>query len=224
MRFKSATVGGFQAFAVTGTNTISFAIQATDAAKKGLLGFAVERSRGGAPKRKMRGFKVFKSIIPKPDKTTEVSTWNHPVQSFVWDDFTAQEDTEYEFFFHPLRGKPHQLDRSAAPVRLKVRTEKAFSTKEHDIFFNRGVASSQFYAREFGNKKPSKLSKAKEAKALQWLTRDLDEAIVKRGETVHAGDEVGRVGRPPVGTQSALYFELRVDGRLVDPVEWLKPR
>jgi septal ring factor EnvC (AmiA/AmiB activator) len=52
----------------------------------------------------------------------------------------------------------------------------------------------------------------------------LDEAIVKRGDTVHAGDEVGRVGRPPVGTQSALYFELRVDGRLVDPVEWLKPR
>jgi septal ring factor EnvC (AmiA/AmiB activator) len=52
----------------------------------------------------------------------------------------------------------------------------------------------------------------------------LDEAIVKRGDTVHAGDEVGRVGRPPVGAQPALYFELRVDGRLVDPVEWLKPR
>ena len=52
----------------------------------------------------------------------------------------------------------------------------------------------------------------------------LDEALVKRGDTVQAGAEVGRVGRPPVGTQSALYFELRVDGRLVDPVEWLKPR
>jgi len=52
----------------------------------------------------------------------------------------------------------------------------------------------------------------------------LDEALVKRGETVQAGAEVGRVGSPPVGAQSVLYFELRVDGRLVDPVEWLKPR
>jgi septal ring factor EnvC (AmiA/AmiB activator) len=52
----------------------------------------------------------------------------------------------------------------------------------------------------------------------------LDETLVKRGDSVQAGAEVGRVGRAPVGNQSALYFELRVDGRLVDPVEWLKPR
>ena len=52
----------------------------------------------------------------------------------------------------------------------------------------------------------------------------LEEALVKRGDTVQAGTEVGRVGKPPLGNQSALYFELRVDGRLVDPVEWLKPR
>ena len=38
----------------------------------------------------MRGFKVFHSIIPNPDKNTQVSTWDHPVQSFVWDDFTAR--------------------------------------------------------------------------------------------------------------------------------------
>ena len=45
------------------------------------------------------------------------------------------------------------------------------------------------------------------------------------GETlVRAGAEVGRVGLAPVGGQPTLYFELRVDGRLVDPVQWLKPR
>ena len=75
MRFKSASVGGFQVFAVTGTNTISFAIHATEAARKGLLGFAVERSYQGGPRRRMRGFKVFKSLIPKPDKDTLVSRW-----------------------------------------------------------------------------------------------------------------------------------------------------
>ena len=190
MRFRSASVGGFQAFAVTGTNVVSLGIRATEDAKEGLLGFAVERSKSGEPRRKMRGFKVFKSIVPKPDKNTEVSTWNHPVQSFVWDDFTTEDDTTYEYFFHPLRGTPAHLDRSAAPIRIKIRTEPVFSAQEHDVFFNRGVASSQLYARVFGNKKPSKMPKAKAQRALQWLTRDLDEAIVefigraKKGDTL----------------------------------------
>lgn len=52
----------------------------------------------------------------------------------------------------------------------------------------------------------------------------LAEALVKKGDVVRAGAEVGRIGPAPVGGQPTLYFELRVDGRLVDPVEWLKPR
>jgi phosphatidylserine/phosphatidylglycerophosphate/cardiolipin synthase-like enzyme len=188
MRFKSASVGGFQVFAVTGTNTISFAIQATDAAKKGLLGFAVERSENGGPRRKMRGFKVFKSIIPTPNAKTSVSTWDHPVQSLVWDDFTADPDTTYQFFFHPLRGTPAALDRTAAPVPITIKTEPLFTKDDHDIFFNRGVASSQSYARQFGNKKPSQLSKAKAERALQWLTRDLDEALLRFIQQAKKGD------------------------------------
>ena len=46
---------------------------------------------------------------------------------------------------------------------------------------------------------------------------------VQRGEIVEAGTEVGRVGPSPTGPP-ALYFELRIDGRSVDPVQWLKPR
>jgi septal ring factor EnvC (AmiA/AmiB activator) len=40
---------------------------------------------------------------------------------------------------------------------------------------------------------------------------------------VDAGTELGRVGLAPAGP-AALYFELRVDGRSVDPVQWLKPK
>jgi septal ring factor EnvC (AmiA/AmiB activator) len=46
---------------------------------------------------------------------------------------------------------------------------------------------------------------------------------VQRGEVVEAGAEVGRVGPSPAGP-SQLYFELRIDGRSVDPVQWLRPR
>jgi murein hydrolase activator len=46
---------------------------------------------------------------------------------------------------------------------------------------------------------------------------------VERGQMVEAGTELGRVGSAPAGPP-ALYFEIRVDGRSVDPVQWLKPR
>jgi septal ring factor EnvC (AmiA/AmiB activator) len=46
---------------------------------------------------------------------------------------------------------------------------------------------------------------------------------VARGRLVAAGEVVGTAGRGPSGTPAA-YFELRIDGRPVDPVQWLKAR
>jgi murein hydrolase activator len=44
---------------------------------------------------------------------------------------------------------------------------------------------------------------------------------VKKGERVDASTTVGLAGRNPAGNPS-LYFELRVDGKAVDPLQWLK--
>jgi septal ring factor EnvC (AmiA/AmiB activator) len=44
---------------------------------------------------------------------------------------------------------------------------------------------------------------------------------VVRGDKVGRGQPLGTVGRTPTG-EPALYFELRIDGRPVDPVRWLK--
>ena len=46
---------------------------------------------------------------------------------------------------------------------------------------------------------------------------------VERGATVDAGAELGRSGSAPAGPPT-LYFELRIDGRSVDPLQWLKLR
>jgi phosphatidylserine/phosphatidylglycerophosphate/cardiolipin synthase-like enzyme len=181
MRFKSKVVSGSQVYAVAGVNTMSFAIKASSALKKGLLGFAVHR-RDPTENQQffMYGFKVFKDLIPLPDENTKVSTFDHPVQSFSWDDFTAKPDRAYEYTFHPIKGTPKNLDRSPKPIPIKVRTEPLYSDLEHDIFFNRGVASSQAYRREFGNKKPDALTPpARKERALQWLSRDLDDALLK---------------------------------------------
>ena len=45
---------------------------------------------------------------------------------------------------------------------------------------------------------------------------------VSKGAAVQAGDEIGTVGMAPTGTPS-LYFEVRIDGRPADPIQWLKP-
>jgi hypothetical protein len=85
----------------------------------------------------MPGFKVFRSVVPNPAPGAHISTWNHPVQSFVWDDFTAKPGRTYEYVFHPLRGAPKNLDRTAPPILLQVKTEELYSDGEHEILKTR---------------------------------------------------------------------------------------
>jgi septal ring factor EnvC (AmiA/AmiB activator) len=49
----------------------------------------------------------------------------------------------------------------------------------------------------------------------------LASAQVQRGDRVEAGTTVGLSGRSPTGNPS-LYFELRIDARPVDPLQWLQ--
>ena len=51
----------------------------------------------------------------------------------------------------------------------------------------------------------------------------LASASVQQGQAVDTGAELGRVGLAPAGPPT-LYFEMRIDGRSVNPVQWLKPR
>jgi septal ring factor EnvC (AmiA/AmiB activator) len=49
----------------------------------------------------------------------------------------------------------------------------------------------------------------------------LASVAVKKGDRIEAGTTVGTAGRNPAGNP-ATYFELRVDGKPVDPLQWLK--
>ena len=51
----------------------------------------------------------------------------------------------------------------------------------------------------------------------------LSSIAVNKGDRVEKGGRVGDVGVSPTG-QAVLYFEVRVDGKAVDPLQWLKPR
>lgn len=51
----------------------------------------------------------------------------------------------------------------------------------------------------------------------------LGSVAVRSGTAIDRGETVGLAGQGPSG-QDALYFELRIDGKPVNPVEWLKRR
>ena len=55
------------------------------------------------------------------------------------------------------------------------------------------------------------------------LYGDLLEIAVKKGARIEHGVPVGSIGPTPAGN-NGLYFELRVDGQPVDPLQWLKKR
>jgi septal ring factor EnvC (AmiA/AmiB activator) len=55
------------------------------------------------------------------------------------------------------------------------------------------------------------------------LYGNLKDIVVTQGGHVQRGDAVGSVGVAPTGA-TGLYFELRIDGRPVDPLQWLKQR
>lgn len=45
---------------------------------------------------------------------------------------------------------------------------------------------------------------------------------VGKGDRVTAGQVIGRAGQPPAARDSRLYFELRVDGEPVNPLQWFR--
>jgi septal ring factor EnvC (AmiA/AmiB activator) len=55
------------------------------------------------------------------------------------------------------------------------------------------------------------------------LYGNLKEVALAKGATVGRGDLIGMVGVAATGA-TGLYFELRVDGRPVDPLQWLRNR
>jgi phosphatidylserine/phosphatidylglycerophosphate/cardiolipin synthase-like enzyme len=196
LRAKSRLIDGVQVFAVAGTHAVSFGISASTAARQGLMGFAVDRTDlslpTGAKGRSlpMLSSKVFKSEVGTIQGIPQKSMWKHPLQSFYWDDFGATPGHEYEYAFTPVDGTPGHIraKQGVQPVPVRVRTEALFGDATHDVFFNRGVASSQAYAHQFHNKRPSLLPPKDKAKALAWLARGLDDAIFRFIASASKGD------------------------------------
>ena len=175
MRFD-ASASGVSVHAISGTYVVMLAMDATPEAKKGLLGFAIERTDKTENEQYwLKGMRTFKSVYPNPPEGVLTSTQEHPIQDFLWSDFTAKPHHDYIYKIVPVRGEPKNLE-YGDPVVVEVNTEDE-SSGEHAVYFNRGVIGSQAYARTFHNADPHHLKGAEKEKAYQWLSRGLFEAM-----------------------------------------------
>lgn len=196
----TATQGDFSAKVIAGTYTILIALNCSDESRKGLLGFAFQREvlgkKNGEGPKWLRSQKVFKSLVPNPkeardpqdpSKPMRFSTLDHPVQSFLWGDYTATPNTRYKFSIVPMYGKPGKL-KPAPAIELEFRTEKEFA-KGHGVWFNRGAIASQAFSREFGNTSPEPRDNPdpKDERTI-WLSRGLLEACLDFIDKTPAGD------------------------------------
>lgn len=164
-------------FAVAGTYVVILGFDATDAVRKQLLGFAIHRTDNTEKEQYwLLGFRTFEETYPSPPKGSLISTYDNPVQDFLWSDFTAKPEHEYVYKVVPVSGEPKDLQYGEA-VEVTVKTEAEYGAT-HSVFFNRGIIGSQAYAREFNNVAPDKLTGATRDKAFTWLSRGLEEAMV----------------------------------------------
>ena len=166
------TNGSISVQAIAGTYVVLLGINMDETKKDGLLGFGIQRTdmtNNNEPVW-LAGFKSFKNInLPRG---TLVTTNQHPIQGFLWGDYTVRKDHQYRYRIVAMRGKPGELYESDN-VSVIVAMEKE-KNEGHQVYFNRGVAGSQAYVRKFGNKKPDSVG----INAYNWLSRGLVEALI----------------------------------------------
>jgi hypothetical protein len=176
--------------AIGGLHVVTLAwdfVEGQEAKRDGLLGFAIERSEldqeGQVIERYfLRGIKRFKFKDEGVAPGTPMPTSEHPIQSFQWGDYTANPKTRYRYKVVPVYGKPKLLDldeASATTVEIATEAEQGHEGNDgettHDVYFNRGVAGSQAYARKFKKTAPDETQPNSDQ--MKWLSRGLFEAL-----------------------------------------------
>lgn len=160
--------------AVAGTHAVLLGMDLADPA--GCLGFAIHREDSTEQECQwLRGMKTFPSVVPEPAPGSDWSTRYHPVQGFQWGDYSAKPGHDYTYTVHAL-GPPVASPALLASVRLRVRTELE-DDGVHGIWFNRGVAGSQAFARRFAGWVPGDVPDEAHP-AMVWLSRGLGEAFL----------------------------------------------
>lgn len=178
--------------AIAGTYVVLLGLDAKPQAAVGLLGFTIYKQKGTGRREVLGGGKLFKGVHDEAERR-DIRSDRAPLQSFMWSDYEAEPNQKYTYHIVPVYGQPGKLEpREQHALKVTIRTEDP-QGETHGIYFNRGVAGSQAYSREFGDHlryylstdrfgkvKATPFIKPKDVpdrKAYIWLSRGLEEAM-----------------------------------------------
>jgi phosphatidylserine/phosphatidylglycerophosphate/cardiolipin synthase-like enzyme len=166
---------GLTVQAIAGSHVVLLGMNIAKQNCDGLLGFAIHRTDHTEEEAYwLRGMKTFAETDPGFPPGSSYPTNEQPIQGFTWSDFSAKPGHRYTYRVQALRGSPASL-KKYREVKISVTTESE-EGGDHDVFFNRGAAASQEYARRFGNRKPNESNPNDPRWA--WLSRGAIEAIL----------------------------------------------
>jgi len=162
--------------AIAGTYVVLLGINLPEEKCDNLLGFSVHRyDETENEQYYIEGMKCFKETDPGFPEGSRYSTKNHPIQDFLWGDYSAKPNHKYTYTITALKGSPQNLT-SFETTQVTVTTESPVSNA-HEVYFNRGAAGSQEFVRRFGNNPLPKEKIAPTDPRFKWLSRGIYEAL-----------------------------------------------
>ncbi len=185
MRTKIKTTPlGLQVRAVAGTYVVLLAFNCEETYRKKLLGFSIQRTdHTNGESIWLRGGKHFDRA--NGDAGDEASSRTDPIQKFHWGDYTTKTGRSYTYIIHAREGQPGTLStREEIDVTVTCEEPAEVGGNGHQVHFNRSAAASQAYVSRFGDADPDTVGD----KALVWLSRGLEEAIIAYVDAAQTGE------------------------------------
>ena len=183
------TSGQLRLHAIAGTYVVMLGFDMDAAACNGLLGFSIHRTSHDEDEAGyLTGMKCFAATDPGFAAGAHYSSHQQPIQSFQWADYSAKPGHRYTYHVTARKGTPVALtDFATATATITTEVEVG---REHDVYFNRGIAASQEYARRFGNRRPDEVGDPDSLTnpAYVWLSRGLFEALKRFIRSAGSGD------------------------------------
>ena len=216
MRIRNTT-GDLTVKAIAGSYVVVLGMDLPQELCDGLLGFAIHRTdHTESESHWLEGMKLFPSVPVDFMPGDTVSTRKHPIQAFSWSDFSAKPDHHYTYRVLALNGAPATPQEMLA-TEVDVRTEPAVLADGHEVYFNRGAAASQEYARRFHQASPDAVGDP----AFRWLSRGLEEALLAflgRATDAHWGLRVAAyefTHIPMLNALRAAHTTRKVDVKII---------
>jgi phosphatidylserine/phosphatidylglycerophosphate/cardiolipin synthase-like enzyme len=168
---ESAEAGALTVHATSGTHAVLLGFDVPPAdVPQNFRGFAVERTvlPAGDPEW-LPNFLRF-AVNDTPDGPW--STRDNPLQAFQWGDYGVLPGQQLRYRVALTTGAPGAVELVDPVATLEIDTEPGDDGRS-GIYFNRGIAGSQAYARKFGSGSPLGIPDA-----TTWLSRGLEEALL----------------------------------------------